>query len=211
MEKPSSEKVTHWPDGPWMCRGSCCHGQDLNRTVCSCPHVCVPVVPKHRSWEFTPKAFFLCRASLQVNSWVSSLTLNILSFVALRTSRPGKQIPLLKFLCPVHPSMPWKYPGWGVEVWPSLFQVSFCHFGGSFLEMTFVKYECPGDIQIYISRLLYPLGFVLWWLFSKGHVSSVDLLRWHFSFLSRFWNWTLIDNLFFEVKYRFRMHCFLST
>ncbi|MXQ96413.1 hypothetical protein E5288_WYG017225 [Bos mutus] len=36
-----------------------------------------------------------------------------------------------------------------------------CHFRGSFLKLTFEKYGYSCDIQIYVSRHLYPLVFVL--------------------------------------------------
>ena len=55
--------------------------------------------------------------------------------------------------------------------------------------------------------------YILWYLCcddcSQKDVSvSADLLRWHFSSFTCFWNWTLIDNLFFDIKYTFSISWF---
>lgn len=122
-------------------------------------------------------------------------------------------VPFLKFLCPawLSPLLSWKYWLWRAEVWPSPFQVSPCHLGLVFLKMTFTECECPCDIQIYTSGLFDLMGLVLWWLFSKGHVSFCRFVEMAFQLPSTVPELDSDRQFVLWGMDRLRMNCFLST
>ena len=91
--------------------------------------------------------------------------MSLLSCVAIKTSRPGENsCPLLEDLvvCFIFTLLGLT----GIQDGEMKFDLHFskyhsCHFRGSFLKLTFEKYGYSCDIQIYVSRHLYPLVFVL--------------------------------------------------
>lgn len=156
---------------------------------------------------------------------MSSFDFDTLSFVALRTSAVVEHSsPLRDALVSSSTSHLQCLKICRMESWSLTFILSgviLSFWGRFFLEMPFVKYECPCDIQISISRLLYPLGSVLWWLFSKGHVSycrfvemafrlSFTVLELDSDWQFVLWSWVQIQNALFPVHLNPTLNPFYS-